>query len=90
MDRAKVLEANVARAKAFAEEFPNLKVGHVGTMKDASGMAAYHDAATGLGFTAQFLTTADGKNHIHAWLEYVGDADRAGEIAAQFKKIVGA
>lgn len=88
MDRSKVLEANIARAKKFAELFPALNVGHVGTIKDAAAMAAYSNSKTGWGFTAQFLTTADGKNHMHAWVEYVGDAKKAKDVAEQLKKIV--
>jgi len=89
MDRNKALEANIARAKTFAEKFPGLKVGHVGSIKDATAMAAHSNSKTGWGFTAQFITTQDGKHHVHAWVEFVGDARKANDVAAQFKKIVG-
>ncbi len=86
MDRSAVLDANVERAKQFSEQFEGVKVNYVGSMRDASAMAAYHNSATGWGFTAQFLTTNDGSNHIHAWVEFVGDESRLEEVVARFKK----
>lgn len=83
-----IAEANLALATEFAALFPNLKVTPCG-VKGGVAMAAFHDQASGWGFTAQFLTSQDGKNHIHAFIEFVGPVERSGDIAEQFKKIVG-
>ncbi len=85
---SKIMDDNIARAKAFAEMFPGLSVTHCGTEGNV-GMAAYHNKETGWGFTVQFITSPDMKQHIHAFVEFVGPQDAAMHVAEQFKKIVG-
>ncbi len=85
---AKIMDDNIARAKAFAEMFPGLPVTHCGTEGNV-GMAAYHNKDTGWGFTVKFITSPDMRQHIHAFTEFVGTQDDAGAVAEQFKKIVG-
>ncbi len=83
-----ISEANIKRAKEFAEMFTTIKVTHCGT-KGGSAMAAHHNNKTGWGFTAQFMTTPDLVNHVHAFTEFVGMEGDEPAIAEQFKKIVG-
>lgn len=83
-----IAAANLARAAEFAAMFPNIKVTPAG-VKGGAAMAAYHNDELGWGFTAQFITSQDGQNHIHAFIEFVGPENRAEDIANQFKKIVG-
>ncbi len=80
--------ANIKRAAEFADRFKTIKVTSCGT-KEPGAMAAHHNAETGWGFTVQFITTPDRKNHIHAYTEYVGKDGDQESIAEQFKKIVG-
>lgn len=84
----KIADANVERAAEFARRFPGLKVTHCGAPGNV-GMAAHHNAETGWGFTAQFVTTPDMKQHLHAWVEFTGPDESVDAVAEQMKKIVG-
>lgn len=81
------LDRNIARAKAFAEMFPNLKVNYCG-VKTTDAMAAYNNPDTGMGFMA---TWTEGKNDtiFGAWVEYKGRLDATEMVACEFLKIFG-
>lgn len=84
----KIMDDNVARAEAFAKRFLDIQVNHCGTAGNI-GLAAYHNKETGWGFSVQFITSSDMKQHIHAWVEFAGPDDAVDGVAEQFKKIVG-
>lgn len=85
--KPEIAARNLADAEAFAAKFPNLKVSACGTL--AGAMAAHHNAATGWGFTCEFITNDAGVDCLHAWVEAVGLATEADKVAAAFKTIVG-
>ena len=85
----KIMDDNIERAAEFATRFPNLPVAHAGTQGNV-GVASYHNKTTGWGFTVKFITSPDMKQHVHAFVEFVGTQDDIAEVAEQFKKIVGA
>lgn len=83
----KIAEANLARAQAFAAKFPDLKLAPCG-VKGGAAMVAYHNKQTGWGFTVQFITAADGADHIHAFVEFVGPLSGSDVVANEIKKII--
>lgn len=85
---AKIMDDNIERAAVFAKLFPGLAVNHCGTAGNV-GLAAYSNSKTGWGFSVKFITSPDMKQHVHAFVEFVGTQDDVEQVAEQFKKIVG-
>ncbi len=72
-----------ALASQFAEQFPF----DVKTARFRGGaMAAFSNPNKNMGFTTKFVFSPDGKIHLHAFLEFVGQPGDMWQVAQRFMR----